>query len=269
MSLFRTLRIAVAPGLFVSGLALAAGCVGDDDPVDPGPKYPSEASFCQALAEAVCSGKVVEACYGANNTANTTSCRDAFRGEGCNPNHYGYHHEGAEACIEKMKAIYADGTLTKAELEGADDVCVKALSNTLGVNGPCEVDAQCNAADGLSCVIKPGLPGTCQVAEEVGGGVSCDAPNQVCVEGFFCIAGNCLDGRQLMEACSETDPCAVELLCLIPPTLMEGECVAKKADGQQCVGNDECVSGFCVTTCRSNLPLTNNAEACAPFLPGS
>ena len=267
MSLFRTLRIAVAPGLFVSGLALAAGCVGDDDPVVPGPKYPSEASFCQALAEAVCSAKVVEGCYGANNTANTTSCRDAFRGEGCNPNHYGYHHEGAEACIEKMKAIYADGALTKAELEGADAVCVKALSNTLGPNGPCEVDAQCDAADGLSCVIKPGQHGTCQVAEEVEGGFPCAAPNQVCVEGFFCIDGNCLAGRQLNQVCSDVQPCAVELLCSIPPTMMEGMCIAKKADGQQCVSDDECVSGFCVTTCRSNLPLID-PEACASFLPG-
>src|SRR5262245_715794 len=91
MSLFRTLRI--AGGLFATGLyisAFATGCVGDDDPVVPGPKYPSEATFCQALAEAVCSAKVVEGCYGANNTANMTSCRDAFRAEGCNPNHYGY-----------------------------------------------------------------------------------------------------------------------------------------------------------------------------------
>ena len=201
MSLFRSWSI--VGGLFASGMLFATGCIGDDDPEVVGPKYPSEASFCQALAEAACSAKVVEGCYGANNTANMSSCRDAFRAEGCNPNHYGYHHEGAEACIAKIKAIYTDGALTQVELEDAENVCVKALSNSGGVNSPCEVDAQCNAGDGLSCVIKPGQQGTCQKPTEVMGGFSCAQAHEVCVEDFYCIDGNCLAGRQLNQACNE------------------------------------------------------------------
>jgi hypothetical protein len=249
-----------------SAIALAAGCVSDDEG-PTGPKYPTEGAFCTALAEVVCSGKVVEGCYGANNADNAASCKEAYRSEGCNAGNYEYHPEGAEKCIEKMKAIYADGALTQAELDSAHITCLDALSDSGGPNAVCTVDDECHAPSKLRCVIKTGTEGTCQVPEEVGGGIGCGGPSQVCAEGFYCNGSNCVEdlgGR----TCSDTDPpCGSDEYCEIIPATMMGQCVAKIADGQMCTTAEECSGGFCQTTCRSNLVLVDPV-ACAPFLPG-
>ena len=61
--------------------------------------YPTEQSFCDAVAKAECSAAVVTACYGSDQASlpqDTESCVTA-RSARCNPDKLPYHPEYAEA----------------------------------------------------------------------------------------------------------------------------------------------------------------------------
>jgi hypothetical protein len=253
----------------------------DDTPPPKGPTYPTEQSFCTAAAEAVCNANVVAACYQTTDVAaSTESCRAEYAlRENCNPAGLPYRHEGSEAHLELLRAMYGDAQVRRVELEAVTESALTVFSNSGHLNDSCTVDTDCSGVDGLRCVVKPGIEGTCQQPVEVTAGNRCDEPNEVCADDFFCDSGGtdpsnaCIAYPDVGDACSETTPCADDALC-VTPTGGTAACQAKTANGGACQGDEQCEGGFCVRptgatdgTCGDVVVLSpTTAGSCAPFL---
>jgi len=263
---------AAVVGLSFSASLLASCVFNTEDPPEEDP-YATEAKFCKALATSVCSADVVTACYLSSDgtlSDDTTKCVEAFSAKGCNPKGFDYQKGGAEPCIVAKRAAYKDGKLTLEEIDEADAACLAVFSGGGASGTDCVADYECDGGSALRCVAKPGGQGTCQVAEEIGAGLSCAAENAICETGFYCGSDEaCIQAPGVGKECSETKPCGSSSLCT------DGICAAKKANGQSCVAGGECDGGFCVTAqgansgnCGSTLVLApTTSDSCAAFLP--
>jgi hypothetical protein len=255
--------------------AMAMGCSSSDDP-PPADPLATESGFCVELAKVICQDAVVESCYGSAASTledDKKTCLENAETKFCNAANLVYRPAGAQECIDSYKAAYDEAELNQAELDNLAKACHKTLSGSAVKGESCEVDSDCNGADGLYCVIKPGAEGTCQVPEEIDPGLDCGSANQVCVDGFFCSsdADACIAERDVGDECSEAQPCNAEALCDDATTM----CVAKKANGNECTRNEECSGGFCDINagdidgrCRATLPVTVANGQCDDLLPG-
>lgn len=254
--------------------ALAIGCSStpDEVPVDPLAK---EEGFCSELAKVVCNANVVDECYGSVDSTradDTKSCVDNATRDFCNSQNAVYRAVNAQKCIDAYKAGYADAALELTELDAIDEACHPTLSGNGDAGEACEIDQDCNGAEELRCVAKPGSAGTCEVPEEIGPGLACDGAAQTCASGFYCSAeaGACIVERAVGQSCSETQPCDAESRCEAT-TMM---CEAKDANGTTCTAADSCTGGFCDIadgsidgTCKAAQPINTTNGTCAAFLP--
>lgn len=272
MSLCKTLLLGTAAAFAVGLPAIACKNIETTPPT--GPAYPSESSFCQAVAEAVCNENVVEACYGSSQASladDTQSCREQYaRQPNCNPAGFDYHSAGAEACIAAMKDAYADSKLTAADLTAVADACLPVFSKGGPVGSLCDIDSDCDGALGLRCVIKPGQIGSCQDPETIGPGLSCVGEAQRCEEGFYCGSdAACIQRPGPGQGCDDAKPCVEDALCI------DMMCTAKTPNGGACQQDGECLEGFCIKatgspdgTCAAQLALSpTTQDSCTPFLP--
>ncbi len=273
---------------FLLSLAAGLGCgVSTDSTPAQGSlyTYPTEASFCTALAEAECAATVVEACYGDSSAENTNQCVSA-RSEArtCRtiPGYEGadmagaqYDPASADACVQNRKQIYADAKLTRDELDSAGKACVAVFSRSLGLGAPCETDIDCDTKSALSCILKAGQSeGTCAVPEVVAPGADCSGDDQVCDEGQFCGAeGFCFAGYGEGKECAADKPCQADFLCT-PDEGGSSLCVAKVGAGGDCSEDAQCEGTFCnkaagsdMGVCTSTLTLTQIGQSCEAFLP--
>lgn len=247
-------------------------------------KYPTEASFCTALAEAECASAVVEACYGQTSEENTEKCvaarsaEDVCRSipglEGADYSGVSYDPASADACVAQRVSIYADAKLTREEVDAIAPACVAVFSKGQGKGGTCTTGIDCDTKAGLSCVLKAGeAEGECQESVEVGPGGDCSAADAVCEAGQFCNAdGFCFVGYGEGKPCGADKPCQADLLC--QPNEAGPVCIAKTADGEACSADAECTGSFCnraagatMGVCTSALTLTQIGESCEAFLP--
>src|SRR4051794_21634132 len=107
-----------ACSLFVVALVSACGG-GPETDTSPQFAYPTESSFCAALAKAECNDSVVQAWYGSDATAladDRAGCAGA-RETQCTPNKLPYHPERAPDCIKTRLTGLADAVWTHEELD--------------------------------------------------------------------------------------------------------------------------------------------------------
>ena len=274
-------------GGFLLVAGLVAACVSTEE-TNAGPqfKYPSEASFCEALAKAECNTDVVKACYSVSDDTNKgacvaarsslSACRTSVTGVD-NANVVGYNPAAAESCIAKHTSIYADAELTVAELDAAKEACIKVYSGAGSAGSTCEFDSDCNTAKNLRCVTRPGASGTCAEPRVVAAGADCSDPAAQCADDQFC--GEAVSGQicqnKLPEGsmkCSETVPCGDAAKCAIDMMTMVGTCEAKLADGADCTADDDCAGSFCekdkdtdAGVCASVYTITRFTHSCDGF----
>lgn len=242
-------------------VGLVAACVSTEE-TNAGPqfKYPSEASFCEALAKAECNAKVVEACYSANDDTNKASCISARQDFAqCrasvtgveNPPVTHYNPAAAESCISKHASIYGDAKVDRLELKAANDACIKVFAGSGTAGSGCSVDVDCDTTKNLLCVMKAGTTeGTCAVPTEVALGDDCSDAAAQCEDDQFCGAAASGDICQKKvpegKTCSAEVPCTDDSKCdAIDMMTGEGTCAAKIADTQPCVTDSECAGSFC------------------------
>jgi len=101
-----------------------------------------------------------------------------------------YDSAHAKECIGAVRSAYADGKLTSDELAIVRDLgapCNMLAKGSKSVGDTCSDSTECDETSGQTCVIKAGdTSGTCQVANEVGGGQDCSGADAVCASGFYC-----------------------------------------------------------------------------------
>jgi hypothetical protein len=259
--------------------AWIAGCVVSEETTPPVTQtwpYPDEAAFCAKLGEVVCNDDVVTDCYGSSDESlpdDKTSCIEAYSAlSNCNPNGFTYHPITAEACLEAMTLIWGDARVDETEIEDATEACIAVFYEPGAVGDSCTMDGQCDTPADLRCVIKAGdTEGTCRKPDSIGGGYSCDAPDAICADAFYCDATfHCTERPGINDACSPTMPCDTSTLCT-PTTEI---CDAKEENGVACASADECLNGFCNKprgsdngVCGATITLDGTSANCEPFLP--
>lgn len=219
----------LAPLLVVSTSHCLIGCGKEEDPL-------SREEFCEKWAEAACGAEVISVCQLSQadcRTSQAASCRGWLPEE--------FQDVGVDACLNAVSAAYSDADLDAAELrivwrlEAPCNGIVEA-----GAGGKtCREDADCTGSAGLTCVLKDGPTGTCEVAEEVEAGFSCEEPQQTCEDGFFCNGDNCIVASEAGEDCQNDIQCAEGHLC------RDGACEAQLAVGVDCETDRECESEIC------------------------
>jgi hypothetical protein len=261
-------------GLFLSTLLTACGGR-ETGETKPSYLYPAESDFCSALAKAECNKAVAKACYGSDDSTlaeDQANCA-ASRQLRCNPEGLPYHPELAEGCLAARRDGLADAVWTHVELDAVETACLPVFSKEGPDGAVCSVSTECDAAQGLLCIVKLGsIKGICGAPISVTGGEDCSDPVKVCSTGFYCdatMSSHCLALRKEGESCSAGSPCSADFYCTSPE---DGVCTVKTKNGLDCVKGEVCAGGFCLGmtpnkagVCSSTLPLQINAETCDPY----
>jgi hypothetical protein len=253
------------------GLASFTGCSGDangpKDTADDTLKTPD--AFCKAWAGAACNAAVVDAC-GAKDADDCIASQRQYCTE-LLP--VGYDSTNAEQCITAVKRAFKDAELDQSDLDlvlnlGGD--CSHLIRGGSASGDTCTVASECNTVKGYSCVIKPGdTEGTCQLAKLQSAGQSCDALDELCIDGYYCVAtaaggGICGEQGQDNDACDDDSMCISTDLC----DLDTNKCAPKLDVSDPCSANSQCKSGICLLTaakpkCVNSVVLTPEASLCA------
>ena len=248
--------------LLALGLSVACG----SSKSRSGNIYGTEEQFCQQWAKAACNSKVVSACA----AATVESCveKQSAYCLGSVPPYYSSKH--AKACIDKVKAAYADAKLTADEVAIVRDLgapCDKLNSGPKDLGAACEASDEGDSLKELVCIAKSGpSSGTGQVPKDVGGGFSCTAPDELCAKGFYCDGANCIAKKGDGAACSEELPCLEDFLCVGATGAQT--CVAKGGTAASCSENFQCLSGICAKPatgsgkCVDSVVLTPTDPVC-------
>lgn len=215
--------------LLTSSVFSVAGCQEEDEPL-------TRVEFCSSWADAVCGAEVLSVCQNEESqcqASQAASCREWLSAD--------FQDEGVDACLSAVRKAYSDADLDAKEL--AVVWHLGAPCNKIVVAGEggarCERDADCSGASGLTCVLKDRSTGTCERAESVAAGFSCEQANQTCEEGFYCNGDNCIVAAELGEACNNDNQCVKGLFC------QNELCEAQLAVGADCMTDRECESGIC------------------------
>ncbi len=231
--------------------------------------FKTAAQFCDAVAKAACNETVVGKCSGGGtNVDNCIASQSSFCLNEALENSLYYSSANAKECVEAIKDAYADAKLTADEIKVAREFagapCDKMLTGSGDVGTACTKNYDCNTAEDLTCVIRPGqATGTCQVPQIVSGGFSCSEPHVVCDTGFYCDGQNCL-ARPSSEgaACSAALPCSEDFKCLGSDD--SAVCTAKSDVGAACTTAVDCKSGVCsASVCVAQVELVTAEPFCA------
>jgi hypothetical protein len=149
-----------------------------------------------------------------------------------------------DACLNAVSKAYADADLSGAELASVLELappCDAIIRGPVGLGESCSTSRDCDGSQGYKCVLRgDAIKGTCQIPEVVGAGQKCAALQQVCPEGFYCDARNCIAAKDLREACLSDYECGERALCG-----NDSMCTAKLDLGAPCVAGNQCLSGVC------------------------
>lgn len=218
-------------------LALSFSCGGDDgDEKEPRTRD----DFCSAWAEAACSTETVSACQ----APDATSCRVAQQAACRKLVPAGFSDEKGQACIDAVKAAYADADLTASELKVVlrlGSPCDKLIKGEKDKGESCAANAECDGPAGYVCIRHADAStGTCQIAESVGGGKDCSPKQKVCEVGFYCNGENCLEAKDAGDECTIQEQCGAAAFCNA-----SGKCETKHKVSTECTSDRECGDGIC------------------------
>jgi hypothetical protein len=204
-------------------------CQQEDDPL-------TRAEFCADWANAVCSAEVISVCQNSESeceSSQAASCRSWLSAD--------FQDKGVDACLSAVRKAYSDADLDAEELDVVWHL--GAPCNQLVVAGEggdrCERDSDCSGSSGLTCVLKDRATGTCERAEVVAAGLSCEEAFETCEEGFYCNGENCIVAAELGESCNNDNQCIEGLFC------QDGMCETQLPVGADCVTDRECDSEIC------------------------
>jgi hypothetical protein len=223
-------------------------------------------SFCAEWAKRACNELVVGRCAAESNeaciAAQQTFCESLI------PDGH-YSATTASACLDAVEAAYSDAVLTADERDTVrrlGEPCDKIVSGSVGKDGECTTDGDCNRDVDLACVKKAGAAtGKCEKPTTVGGGISCADPDVTCEEGFYCDGAHCVEALGEGKSCSATAPCKSDFQCLtaagVPPGASDGgveaaTCQPLKKIGGACTTDADCLSRICA-------PRVNSTAVCA------
>jgi len=201
------------------------------------------AASCQAARKPICTGWVLA----------TQSATRAF------------HQGKIDACISKIKAIYAKDSITPTDLAAKDDACNRVFSGDVENFKPCQVDYDCQ--DGYIC-----SQNVCAKPLKKNANDQCSDFGSQCPVGFFCTTApgvpvkQCLPRKALMEPCVQTADCLEDLRCV------NGACAARVGISTPCLSNDDCASSaplcdpnLSPPKCQVGLRFATGAVDCNPF----
>jgi hypothetical protein len=234
-------------------LCAPLACPAEDDAL-------TRIEFCEAWASRACNSEVVSICQASSAEA-CQEAQSAFCGSVVPA---AFTADAADKCLDAVANAYADADLTRDELDTVLTLgppCDELAKGSTPSEGACGSDVDCEAASGYRCVIKGGeTVGTCQVPEEVEPGLRCDAPEQVCTEGFFCNNDNCVQTLEVGEGCVNHAECGASGFC------SEELCRERFALNAECSFHEQCNSGICyegsVTACADRVRLSPAEPLC-------
>lgn len=248
---------------FVGGL-VSMGCGGDNEAVKF--KYPDIVSFCDAKARLECTEIALENCQSTEE-----ACISKRRGLCAQTAPAGatYRPTEAEACLAAVNTVFQDNKYEAAEKATVQQACALLWGGNGGQGAQCSENYHCDLSLDLRCVIPTGeTSGRCYVPEVKSAGDTCNSPEAVCTDGYFCKDGDCVTKRPVGNACGPMSPCKDELRCVDDGT--GGKCEAKFGKNDECSSDDECLSGMCspigdVKRCVDAMILSPNEPLCADF----
>jgi hypothetical protein len=246
------IRIAAFACLGLCGI----GCSGDE--AEPRTRE----AFCRDWAIAACSEDVVDYCQARGPEECHQGQEDFCRG--LVPEDFS-DSEGA-ACIDAVKAAYADGELRDEELATVlklGEPCDRLIVGPKAEGESCTEHDDCDRSAGFECVHKAGeASGSCQVPKPTGAGKDCEAAQATCEPGFYCDGENCIEANDIGEDCTIQEQCGDAAYCNDA-----GQCTERLAVSDACDEDVQCEEGICyefegARTCTSLLRLARSEPIC-------
>jgi hypothetical protein len=250
-------------------LSLAFGCSSEEEAPDP---LAQPEGFCQAWGEAACQANVVLDC----DAASADDCIDAQSGFCLSILPDDYSSKRAKQCLSEVQRAYEDVRLSAEELQVVRylaEPCHQLSAGSREQGDTCSNHEQCNNADGVFCVIKPGSTfGRCVTPEEVPPGDPCDGDAQVCTEGYYCNGENCVRNRAVDASCESDYECVAEARCVVTVDeegVEAGACTERLPVNELCAADAECQSHYCLIPadategeCASTIRLSRSEPLC-------
>jgi len=218
--------------------------------------------FCIDWAKAACSPEVISACQAASAEA----CHLRQQAACLQLVPQNFSDARGDACLKAVSAAYADADLDGAELANVLELagpCGAIVRGPVGRGEACSTNRDCDASQGVVCVLRGGASeGTCQEPEVVGAGQKCAALQQICGDGFYCDGKNCIAAKELGDDCASSYECGQRALCGA-----DSLCRAKLERGAPCVDSSQCLSGICYsingqTSCVDRVRLAPAEALC-------
>lgn len=241
---------------------LAAACSGSKKRATSGTNE-TAAQFCESFGKAACNDAVVSACSGGGTEVDKCVAKQQSFCLAALSRPEQYSSDNAAACLDAVTTAYEDGKLSADEIQVVREFaapCDQLIRGPGALGISCFEPFDCNTLEGLTCVNKPGQPGTCQVPDVVQGGFTCTEPNQICAEGFYCDGQNCLARPgKVGDACDpDLKPCAADFNCAPDYT-----CQARGDLGAGCDTGIDCKSGVCAANlCVQEVILSISEPLC-------
>jgi hypothetical protein len=226
--------------LACGGIVALVACSADttDD------KYGDTGSFCAAKADAECQqlaagcGASVDSC----KTIRTSTCTNAV------PGGRTYTSSKAQACIDKITAVYSKKSFTADEEKDVQNLCGRVFAGSVQKNQACQSDFDC--AGDMIC--DKGVCGDKAVKNTDDG---CNNPGEVCNTDAYCgNRGNlkfCIAKNQQDANCDKDNPCLDTLRCIIGSGVTNGTCKPKLNPGDPCDTTDQCPAATTPAYCDS------------------
>jgi hypothetical protein len=255
--------------LFLLGLSLVIGACSDSEE-GPGAKNSTTRTrdaFCTEWGVRACNTLVVDVCQ----ASSPADCQASQKSYCLSIVPSSYAPEQAIACLDAVAAAYTDADLNGEELKTVTQLgepCHQLVRGSGETDATCDSNADCNGPKGFECVIKGGDDtGSCQIPEEVGGGMDCSEPQQTCDEGFYCNGANCISYKKLDASCTVDGECGPEAYCELVSPATSKVCIARAEVGENCFSARECLSEVCLlvgsqSTCIARLRLSPSEPLC-------
>lgn len=226
-------------------------------------KYGDSGSFCAAKADAECQqlaaqcGASVDSC----KSLRTSACTSAI------PAGRTYTSGKAQACLDKINAVYSQKTFTADQEKEVNEICGRVFAGNVNKNAQCQSDFDCIS----DLICDKGVCGD-KVVKNQGDG--CNNPGEICNNDSYC--GNqgalkfCLAKNVADHTCDKDNPCLDTLRCVVGSGAANGSCKPKLNPSDPCSADADCPAAttppYCDPTQKKCLPKFGlGTKSCADF----